>query len=120
MVDRPELAPGEAEVVLHALELVDRIRSRGVDRAEADEPRRVARDVVGDVVVRDDEPRSRGVEREDDGAVDAVERPGVVLFERAAQLHVRPGLPRLRREPLLDVARVLADVCMNVDDHGRD
>ena len=41
-----------------------------------------------------------------------------MLVERAAELDAGPGLARLGGEPLVDVARVLADVCMNVDDHG--
>ena len=41
-----------------------------------------------------------------------------MLVERAAELHVGPGLARLGRELLGDVRRVLAHVRVDVDDHA--
>ena len=67
------------------LELVDGAGVVRVDRAEADEPLRVARDVLGDVVVRHDEPGGGRVEREHDRDVDVGERVAVVLVERAGR-----------------------------------
>ena len=120
LVDRAELAADETEVALHPLQLVDapgvgagrRRRSRP---AAPDRARRTR-----DVVVRDDEPGRRRVERQHDRAVDVGERVGVVLVQAAAERDLGPGRPRLGRELLADVRRVLADVGVDVDDHGGD
>ena len=74
LVDRAELAADETEVALHPLELVDRRAGGRVDRSEADQAGGIARHVRGDVVVRNDEARRRGVEGQDDRSIDVCER----------------------------------------------
>ena len=117
LVDRAELAADESEVALHPLQLVDRRAVGGVDGSEADQPRRIACHVLGDVVVRDDEAGGGGVERQHDRSIDIGQRVLVVVVQAAAQWHVGPGRARLRRELLADVERVLADVGVDVRDH---
>ena len=50
--------------------------------------------------------------------VDVRERIPVVVVQASAQLDPRPGLTRLGRELFADVERVLADMRVDVDDHG--
>ena len=85
LVDRAELAADEAEVALHPLQLVDRRAVGRVDGAEADQPGGIARDVRGDVVVGDDEAGRRGVEGQDDRAIDVRERVAVVVVQAPAE-----------------------------------
>lgn len=118
LVDRAELAADEAEVALHPLELVDRIVRRRVDGSEPDQPGGIASHVGGDVVVRDDETGCGGVEGQDDRSIDVCERTRVVVVQAPAQRDLGPGRTRLRRELLADVERVLADMGMDVGDHG--
>ena len=117
LVDRAELAADETEVALHSLQLVERRAVRRVDRSEADQPRRIACHVRGDVVVGDDEPGGGSIEGEHDRAVDVRERIRVMVVQAPAQRHIGPRRASLRGELLADVRRVFADVGVNVGDH---
>ena len=76
------------------------------------------RDVRGDVVVRDDEVGGRSVEGEHDGPVDAVERVSWCSSSVPPSVTSAQASRGLRGERLADVRRVLADMCMDIDDHG--